>query len=438
MLSPHPQHADLNNEAHARPFLPMHAPCQVSVFVLLGATLDAQQAALITLTQTLGLPAPVPDSRYYLGAHDGLTLRWSSHAEFARYTLVRAMLSEALFASTALDAIPPAALRQLPGEMIFGMHAEIRPQQHDHVPLARLAETGFAGHDLIGGEIAEGRGIALTDLKLHADPRVATGFARLLLLDRSMGPQQAGRMLQRLIEIEQYRLLALLALPVAKQLQPVLTEIDTALHGISAQLNSANCDEAALLQDVIRLATQLEDQRAATAFRFGATRAYQALIRRRLSELCEHRLPGIQPFGEFIERRLAPALASVETADQRQTLLSSQLQNSTRLIRTRVEIISETQRHALLGAMNRRAGLQLRLQETVEGLSVGVLTYYAVSLFSYGIKAVKSLGVHLNSELLTGLSIPLVAGLVAWRIRKMRQRLAQHEAQHEAHDLLEP
>ena len=46
----------------------------------------------------------------------------------------------------------------------------------------------------------------------------------------------------------------------------------------------------------------------------------------------------------------------------------------------------------LLGAMNRRQQLQLRLQATVEGLSVAAITYYIVGLVGYAAKGLKEGG----------------------------------------------
>lgn len=101
----------------------------------------------------------------------------------------------------------------------------------------------------------------------------------------------------------------------------------------------------------------------------------------------------------------------------------ARLQRSTALLRTRVEVVHEAQNRALLASMDKRAAIQLRLQETVEGLSVGVLTYYAVGLLSYLFKALKAAGLGLNYELATGLSVPLVALGVWWSMRRLRRSL---------------
>jgi len=92
---------------------------------------------------------------------------------------------------------------------------------------------------------------------------------------------------------------------------------------------------------------------------------------------------------------------------------------ATQLLSTRVDITRERQNQAVLESMNRRAKLQLRLQETVEGLSVAAVTYYIVGLVGYAAKGLKAAGMHLNPELVMGVSIPLVAILVALGVRKI-------------------
>ena len=79
--------------------------------------------------------------------------------------------------------------------------------------------------------------------------------------------------------------------------------------------------------------------------------------------------------------------------------------------------------------MNRRAKLQLRLQETVEGLSIVAITYYASQLVQYVAKGAKY-ALPVNPDILTAVSIPLIAGLAALGLRSMRRKLAAEEGAH--------
>ena len=53
------------------------------------------------------------------------------------------------------------------------------------------------------------------------------------------------------------------------------------------------------------------------------------------------------------------------------------------LIRTRIETTLSQQSTDLLRSMNQRTQMQLRLQQTVEGLSVLAISYYAIGIIGY-------------------------------------------------------
>jgi uncharacterized membrane-anchored protein len=185
-------------------------------------------------------------------------------------------------------------------------------------------------------------------------------------------------------------------------------------------------DERAILSSLSRLAAEVEHSIARTTFRFGAARAYHGLVMQRIEELREARISGLPTFFEFMQRRLLPAMKTCEAMSRRQEDLSSRVARNSQLLRARVEIELERQNQELLGQMNRRARLQLRLQETVEGLSVVVLTYYGSQLVQYLAKGSKSLH-RLDTDVITAVSIPVIAGLLAWATRRMRRKLAAEE-----------
>jgi uncharacterized membrane-anchored protein len=93
------------------------------------------------------------------------------------------------------------------------------------------------------------------------------------------------------------------------------------------------------------------------------------------------------------------------------------------LLRTRVEIEQQQNNQALLAAMNRRGDLQLKLQSTVEGLSVAAITYYIVGLVSYLAKGAQKLGWPFSPESTAAVAIPLVAGGVWWSLRRLHHRM---------------
>ena len=174
-----------------------------------------------------------------------------------------------------------------------------------------------------------------------------------------------------------------------------------------------------MLDDLVALAARVERATAEHGYRFSATRAYDAVVRERIAELRERPLHGTQTVGEFMQRRLSPAMATVEATAKRLADLSERVARTSALLRTRVDIATEAQNQQLLEKLTRGQDLQLRLQSTVEGLSIAAISYYVVSLVLYGAKALSKLGLPLNPELTAGLSIPLVL----WGVWKTVQRI---------------
>ena len=206
-------------------------------------------------------------------------------------------------------------------------------------------------------------------------------FKFIVAGNNGTGPRQAGRSIARLMEINTYRILSLMALPIARALGPALAACERELTEITRLLIDArDADEPLLFERLTRLEAEIESTLSQNLHRFSAAAAYDDLVHRRIAELREERLAGMQTFREFTDRRLAPAMNTCRTTALKLESLSQRVARATQLLATRVEITREGQSQRLLESMHRRAGLQLRLQETVEGLSVAAITYYIVGL----------------------------------------------------------
>jgi uncharacterized membrane-anchored protein len=321
--------------------------------------------------------------------------------------------------------VPRDWLAALPGQLLVGVHLEL--EARDAPQRGEKALSRLFGTDNIAGSVVSGGAAAVwMDFAVQAD-----GFGRVLLQDRGLRPRQAGRLVQRLFEIETYRMLALLALPLARRHGAELSRSGERLTEMTARLAAIEglADERRLLGELTRMSAEVEDMAATASYRFAAAGAYDALVRRRVAELREARFEGMQTIGEFLERRLAPAMATCEAVAARLEARSDRVSRASQLLRTRIDIALEAQNGELLRSMDRRARLQLRLQQTVEGLSVAAISYYLVGLVGYAAKAAKAAGVALDAELLTGLSIPVVVGLVGfgvWRLRRLVVRDARN------------
>jgi uncharacterized membrane-anchored protein len=228
-----------------------------------------------------------------------------------------------------------------------------------------------------------------------------------------------------MLEIDTYRMLALLALPVAQGLTPWLTTAERELAQITTQLvDSSEVNEPALLDRLTRLEAEIESRESEHHYRFTAAAAYYELVQRRIQELREVRIQGLQNFQEFTERRLAPAMNTCRSVAARIESLSQRIARATQLLSTRVDVSRERQNQQVLESMNRRAAAQLRLQQTVEGLSVAAITYYTVGLVAYAAKGLASAGLPVNVELAVALSVPVVAVVALLGMRRVRRRVS--------------
>jgi uncharacterized membrane-anchored protein len=276
--------------------------------------------------------------------------------------------------------------------------------------LMQRARAWLGPAPVVASQTGNGHSWALTDFQVRAD-----GFERMLVLAApGTTADRAGRISQRLLEFETYRLMALRGLPVAKALGPMLGEAEGSLAAITAQMEGKSVSDPQLLEQLVALAARVERATAQHSFRFAASQAYVTLVGQRLAELREKPIPGTQTLGEFMQRRLSPAMATVAATSQRLGSLSERVARTSALLRTRVDIAAELQNQQLLEQLTRGQALQLRLQSTVEGLSIAAITYYVVSLLLYGGKALKAAGVPVQPEVAAGAMIPLVLWAV-WR-----------------------
>ena len=423
-LRDYPLRRELTDEVHARPFARLTAPERASHLALLSgeAGADADRAHLARLCQAFDLAPPTADATHFMVDFGPFRLKWERHSEFSTYTFYRTGNSAARpFAEPALEAVPEDWLGALPGELLVGVHAEMEPAERPARDAQGLAQI-FESENFTGSQVVGGAASAWMDFAINSD-----GFGRILVSDHRLRPHQAGRLMQRLFEIETYRMMALLAFPLAKRRAPELGAAAGRLVAIteSMAMTEAIDDERRLLEDLTALSEEIERLAGATGYRFSAARAYYAIVRDRIEELREARIEGYQTVREFMDRRLAPAMRTCEAMSDRLDRLSRRLTRAGQLLRTRVDIHLEEQNRDLLRSMDRRAQLQLRLQETVEGLSVAAITYYLVGLINYAAKAFKAGGVGLNVDLVTGLAIPVVAGLVWLGVRRIRKMIAR-------------
>jgi uncharacterized membrane-anchored protein len=436
----HPLRVPLAAEVHSRPFLRVDVPESLTHLAVYAAEssnaqcekTNTQHAILSALCSHFGVVGPGADAKYFYHDFGRFRLKWESHTEFSTYTFAQTLKSNipliAAFNQVPLLHIPQQWLRGLQGKVMVAAHVILdKRAATDDTQTSGMLNV-FGGNMLVGSRTMQG-GEIWTDFLIQSD-----GFSRFVVRDVSFHEQQAGRLIQRVLEIETYRMMALLGLPHAQRSAPVLNAIEAELARLTVTMVNAEQsvgdtqatpenDEQALLRNITGLAARLEKLALENGYRFSASRAYFHLVHARIDELREIRIQGVPTVREFMERRLAPAMNTCESIARRQKALAERIAHTNDLLRTRVGIVQEQQNRKILHSLNARAAQQLRLQQAVEGLSVVAISYYLIGLISYAAKALKAAGWPINPDIATGILLPII-GIGAWLgLRRFHQRL---------------
>ncbi|MBV8916117.1 MAG: DUF3422 domain-containing protein, partial [Acetobacteraceae bacterium] len=311
----------LNNEVHARPPDSLDCPSRLSYLALFAdaAQREASLGALRALAARFDAPTPSEGASHYSADLGPFRVKWERHTEFVRYTFIVAGAGH----DVALAAVPADWVGSLPGALLAATHLTLVAAASDD-PL-ELASQLFSPDELVGAAVADGAGLAFADFRIRE-----SGFSRMLVQDRHMSRWQAGRVVQRLLEIDTYRMLALLALPVAQELGPTLGRWEQELAQVTTiMVTAGSSDEPRLLERLTRLAAEIDSRQADNLYRFSAASAYYELVQRRIADLRESRLLWLQTLQEFTERRLAPAMNTCLSVAGRQEELSRRVARAT-------------------------------------------------------------------------------------------------------------
>ncbi|WP_420584466.1 DUF3422 family protein [Ruegeria sp.] len=421
-IDDHPLRYVLANELHARPFPVTAAPCTVAFLAIkkpkaaVARDRSEDLSHLIKLLDRHGAPHPQPDATHYAGQIGRHWLKWEQHTEFVTYTAITQNVSERPFNPADFEVFPPDWLMESPGQRVTSAMVRVVDRPDADAINTSLSDW-FEAESLAVARVLDDSAVCACDFRI--DPAGHMRFA--LFVNKEIGRRRTGRIIQRLCEIETYKAMSMLGFARVKQMSPRIGELDWQLTELMGQMtdNSAQPDE--LLKRLLATSIELETLSAQCSFRFAATGAYEAIVDQRIEVLREERFSGRQSFADFMMRRYDPAMRTVKSTERRLQALSDRAIRAGDLLRTRVDVERSAENQALLASMDRRADLALRLQHTVEGLSVVAISYYAVSLVSYLLYPLTQTGIS-KGMLTAGVTLPVV--LVVWyAIRSIRKRL---------------
>ncbi|MEH6625405.1 MAG: DUF3422 domain-containing protein [Motiliproteus sp.] len=422
-LEVHPLREDLYNELHSRPFYLQAAPAQITHIAVqhAGKLLEEEHQFISSLCERYQTSAPARTMPCFHQDFGLFNLRWERHLEFSTYTFIHeGPLSGTPFEKNGIDYVPKEWLENIPGQVVVALHAVVE-SSGDEEPGVEVVKDYFDNMRLIGSLPHNGAAKVWTAFRLHDD-----SFGRLIIYDRGLSRAQLGRLVQRLLELETYRLMATLGVPMARQINSQLNSLESELKDLTQQISQSVDEERSdreLLSKMSGMAARSEAFRAQSNYRFAASLAYYDVVLHRLDAIQEDEITGHLTLREFLSRRLHPAVRTCQTVSTRLDDISRRISRASDLLRTRVETAVQEQNQKLLSSMDRRANLQLRLQQTVEGLSVAAISYYSIGLIKYLLDSLYGLGVEFDKNIVLGASVPVVIITVFMGMHHIHKKL---------------
>jgi len=423
-ITDHPLRYPMANELHARPFPIVNVPCNAAFLAIkrpkdaINRDREADRAHLIALLDRFGASHPPLDATHYYGDLGSHRLKWELHTEFVTYTLFTHGVAQRPFDPVIFDQFPADWLQEAPGVRVSSALIRIIEMPKTQELVQEQLQDCFVAESIAVSYTLDKSAMIAGDFRIDT-----AGHLRFaLFVDPKTGARRVGRIMQRLTEIETYKSMSMIALPLARKLFKQMGEIDVRVSELVGEMAGSSGGEEARLSQLLAVSAELEDLMAKSSFRFGAARAYSAIVSQRISALREERFSGRQTFFEFMMRRYDPAMRTVESCQEQLEQMAARVMRAAQLLRTRVEVARSAQNQDLLESMDKRADLQLRLQRTVEGLSVVAISYYGVNLVSYlGVPLVKALGLGVDKAIFAALVTPVVFFFVWWIVRRIRK-----------------
>lgn len=398
--------SDFNAELHARPSIYFTGPAFVEHIALMPSALPALHGSRY-----------LPDQ----DNNDDPRTQIEHHTEFVTITRVTQFNSDVdAWPASSLSIDDIAALVGLGGPRLISRVGilVLGPAPAELGPT--LLKLGF--RDTAASSIGGGAAQVCSDFRVQDNQT-----SRILLFNKDLNAYRLGRMVRRIYEIETYRSMALLALPEARRLAPLLGDYDKKLVQLTNRHQTTpSTEHKKLLDEISALSARIISAAAETRNRFGATSAYAKIVEERIGELRESHVPGFQRFGVFVARRFRPAVRTCEATALRLDQLSHATMHLIDLLQTRIQVEIEYQNAIQIQAMADRAATQVKIQRAVEGFSIIAISYYLLSLLKVVFETADHAGFHI-SPLAMLVSIPLVIGAVAISILRVKHALSAHD-----------
>ena len=382
---------------------------------------------------------PKEHHKYWVAESENLIIRYECHTEFISLTLIypNTILSQKkiisnLFEDKFLSKLPSQFLRNFPGQHFLSTWVEMASSAYNYKPID--LEKYFFHDNFAGSNVAEDGANVFISFKTDSSNFINSGFRRVFIQNKNLRTRRTGRLLQRIVELETYQVLSLLGLPQVRKETSNLSYLEKKITEITKSVSSkakknlinkskTNQNYQKDLNELSYVVAKIEEIASSTNYRLSATSAYYKLVAQRIIDLREERLESFQTHNEFLSRRLQPAIRTCEAFSRRLESLAVRAQRADNLVRTQIEMSIQIQNKNLLESMEARARAQLRLQETVESLSIVAITYYVVGLLSTLVEPIGFDKMFISKSVFLSLSVPIIL-IIIWYIAKMvRKRI---------------
>ncbi len=371
----YPFRQQILEEVHARPVEMVPAELRVRrlVFVVGSETggVAATLADFCDWCERSGFARPSNrDVRQHSFTAGGRQVTWEFHTEFVTITWTAAPDdSDSSPEGIGLESIDGP---QLLGAMRIDLVADTR------VPDALL--PGFNPHSLCVIEVEGGAGQLATDFVPDAER-----FTRFEFAAGGLPPLRRAILVRRILEIETYRTMALIGLPLARQhaseLGSIEAELTDRVNSLAEATETTRAQTALeALHGLMVRAGRLSER---LTYRFAACQAYGDILQARLGAIHERPTPLGSSLSRYILNRVEPALRTYAAMEKRLDVLFAKIERAIELLNVRIGLDVQIQNKEVLQTIAKTGRSQFLLQRTVEGLSTIAISYYTIGMLGY-------------------------------------------------------
>lgn len=408
----HPDRRAIMAELHARPIDIIAGSARVRrlVFVV-SPTPGAMDRIVDRFTRFLaanGVVPPDATARQFATTIGQRVVTWEFHTEFVTLTW-RSDLTDR-------ENWPPDI-----GIEVFSEAALIGAMRVDVMSDATIPERllpQFALSSLCAVTVENGQAQVVTDFVEDAD-----GYTRFEFAAGGLTPLRRSIVTRRLLEVDTYRTMALLALPLARRISPDLRAAETELTDLTERLPEATTTDGVqrALTALHALSVRSGQISERTGYRFAAAQAYGAILKARLTGLREAETAIGSTISRYLGNRVDPALATCAATEKRLGVLASKIERAIELLNVRIGLDLQIQNQTLLESLASTAQSQFRLQATVEGLSVIAISYYLLGILGYALAGPLE-RFEVDKALALSIAAPFAVLLVWLFVRTIRRR----------------